>query len=173
MYIFRRNVLQISSGIGVPGEVRWELALTLLLAWVLCYFCIFKGVKWTGKVKKIRNDLDRETETNIHLILGGLLHGSLSLRDAIHSTHSSGNFTRCIWGSSLLSSAGLQQIRWLQGKTYQAEVCSFYDFYLLFMFSLLQVWIDAVTQVFFSYGLGLGALVALGSYNPYHNNVYK
>ncbi|KAJ8381449.1 hypothetical protein SKAU_G00022270 [Synaphobranchus kaupii] len=32
------------------GRMQWELALCLLLAWVACYFCIWKGVKYFGKV---------------------------------------------------------------------------------------------------------------------------
>lgn len=40
----------ITSGIHDLGSLRWELALCLLLAWIICYFCIWKGVKSTGKV---------------------------------------------------------------------------------------------------------------------------
>jgi solute carrier family 6 (neurotransmitter transporter, GABA) member 1 len=47
---YRRRALQISGGIEEVGSIRWELAGTLLLVWILCYFCIWKGVKWTGKV---------------------------------------------------------------------------------------------------------------------------
>ena len=47
----RRRVLSISPGVQHLGGLHWELALCLLLAWVVCYFCIWKGVKITGKVR--------------------------------------------------------------------------------------------------------------------------
>ena len=46
----RRRILGLSSGIEDLGMVRWDLALCLLLAWVICYFCVWNGVKTTGKV---------------------------------------------------------------------------------------------------------------------------
>ncbi|XP_042370331.1 sodium- and chloride-dependent creatine transporter 1-like [Plectropomus leopardus] len=47
---FKYKMLEQMSGVEDAGVLRWDLFLILLLAWILIYFCIFKGVKSTGKV---------------------------------------------------------------------------------------------------------------------------
>jgi len=41
----------MTRGIEHAGGIRWELFGLLILAWAIVYFCIFKGVKSTGKVR--------------------------------------------------------------------------------------------------------------------------
>ena len=47
---FSNRVLGISKGIDQPGELQLELVGCLLLSWILVYFCVWKGVKSSGKV---------------------------------------------------------------------------------------------------------------------------
>lgn len=47
---FDKRVLQMSDGIHNMGEFQWELFGFLALAWVIVYFCLWKGVAMTGKV---------------------------------------------------------------------------------------------------------------------------
>lgn len=35
----------------MPRALNWEVTLCLLACWVLVYFCVWKGVKSTGKVR--------------------------------------------------------------------------------------------------------------------------
>ncbi|KAM8802821.1 sodium- and chloride-dependent betaine transporter isoform 1-T5 [Rhynchonycteris naso] len=129
MEFWERRVLGITAGIHELGALRWELALCLLLAWVICYFCIWKGVKTTGKVVYF-------TATFPYLMLVILLVRGVTLPGA-----------------------------------YEGII-----YYLKPDLSRLkdpQVWMDAGTQIFFSFAICQGCLTALGSYNKYHNNCYR
>ncbi|XP_060086171.1 sodium- and chloride-dependent creatine transporter 1-like [Ylistrum balloti] len=46
----RREVLRLSTGITDGGGIIWQLALSLMILWIIVYFCLWRGVKWTGKV---------------------------------------------------------------------------------------------------------------------------
>lgn len=48
-HFFRNRVLQLTDDLGTPGGMQWELVGTLVLSWMICYACIWKGVKSTGK----------------------------------------------------------------------------------------------------------------------------
>ncbi|XP_073809157.1 solute carrier family 6 member 22, tandem duplicate 2 isoform X5 [Danio rerio] len=126
---WERRILGLSGGIEQIGNVRWDLALCLLLAWIICYFCVWKGVKSTGKVVYF-------TATFPYLMLIVLLVRGLTLPGAINGI----------------------------------------TFYLYPDPSRLkdpQVWMDAGSQIFYSYGVCTGVLTALGSYNKYDNNCYR
>ena len=62
--VHRNYVLDMSDGIDSPGKMRWQLALCLLLAWIVVFLCIIKGVKSTGKVI-ILSERDYNWEINI------------------------------------------------------------------------------------------------------------
>ncbi|GFG33307.1 hypothetical protein Cfor_09972, partial [Coptotermes formosanus] len=47
---FSRRVLGLSSGIEETGEIRLSMALCLLLAWIIVFLCLCKGVQSSGKV---------------------------------------------------------------------------------------------------------------------------
>ncbi|MBN3281883.1 S6A13 protein, partial [Polyodon spathula] len=71
-----RRVLSISGGIEEVGSLHWELMLCLLLCWIICYFCVWKGVKSTGKVVYF-------TATFPYLMLAVLLIRGLTLPGAV------------------------------------------------------------------------------------------
>lgn len=46
---WENRILQITDGIDSPGGLQWELAFCLAVVWVICFFCIWKGIKSTGR----------------------------------------------------------------------------------------------------------------------------
>ncbi|XP_029483202.1 sodium- and chloride-dependent GABA transporter 2-like isoform X1 [Oncorhynchus nerka] len=125
---WERRVLAISGGIEEVGSVRWELMLCLLACWAVCYFCVWKGIRYSGKVVYF-------TATFPYLMLFVLLVRGLTLPGA--------------W-----------------------EGIQFYLYPDPVRLADPQVWMEAGTQVFFSYCIGRGSQTVLGSFNKYNNNCY-
>ncbi|XP_064858558.1 solute carrier family 6 member 22, tandem duplicate 2 [Oncorhynchus nerka] len=126
---WERRILGLSGGIEEIGSVRWDLALCLLLSWIICYFCVWKGVKSTGKVVYF-------TATFPYVMLLVLLVRGLTLPGAI-------------------------------------DGIKFYLYPDPARLADPQVWMDAGSQIFYSYGVCTGVLTSLGSYNKYNNNCYR
>uniref|UniRef100_A0AAV2M173 Transporter n=1 Tax=Knipowitschia caucasica TaxID=637954 RepID=A0AAV2M173_KNICA len=126
---WERGVLGLSRGIQDMGQVQWQVLLALLVCWVVCYFCVWKGVRSTGKVVYV-------TAIFPYVMLLVLLVRGLTLPGA--------------WDGLV--------------------------FYLYPDPSRLadrRVWLDACSQVIFSYGLASGTLITLSSYNSKGNNCYR
>ena len=176
--INRNNVLQITSGIDEFGEIRWPLALTLFIAWCFCYFAIFKGVKWTGKVmwysvflnKKMDLILNHANYIFSHSYTDRVFHCYFPICLLIYSTNT---WHHARW--SMAWNQILSYTKFVKAWRLASKINAKIDLFLCVNQSInnLQVWNDAATQIFFSYGLGLGAWIALGSYNRFHNNVHK
>ncbi|EDO31545.1 predicted protein [Nematostella vectensis] len=122
-------ILRLSDGIGEAGEIRWQILVCLILAWVGVYFCMWKGVKSSGKVVYF-------TATFPYLVLFILFVRGVTLPGADKGI------------------AFYLKPEWHRLKD-------------------PKVWVAAATQIFYSLGIGFGSLVAMGSYNKFHNNIFK
>lgn len=49
-YFWYRETLEISPDINHPERFNWKIAICLLVAWVLTYLCMAKGIASSGKV---------------------------------------------------------------------------------------------------------------------------
>lgn len=50
LFLFSREILEISDNIGDVGSIVWPLFWANVLVWLVIYLCIMKGVKTVGKV---------------------------------------------------------------------------------------------------------------------------
>ncbi|CAF2510673.1 unnamed protein product [Rotaria sp. Silwood2] len=129
-YFYRRlQEVDKADGFNNLGQIKWELALSLLVVFVLVYFALWKGIKSSGKAVWI-------TAIAPYAVLFILLIRGVTLP-----------------GSSI----GIHY--YLQPKM---ELLKNFD-----------IWNAAATQIFFSLGPGFGVLLALSSYNKFHNNCYR
>ncbi|XP_063705446.1 sodium-dependent neutral amino acid transporter B(0)AT3 [Culicoides brevitarsis] len=128
-YFWYRQTLDASANIEETGGFKWWIVLCLLVAWVVVFFIVMKGIQSSGNV---------------------------------------------VYFTSLFPYIVLT-IFFIRGITLKGAGAGLIHMYTPKMEKLLepQVWLDAATQVFYSFGLAFGSLIAFGSYNTPKNNCVR
>lgn len=49
-YFWYRTTLMISEDINSPTSFNWKIGIALVIAWILVYMCMIKGIASSGKV---------------------------------------------------------------------------------------------------------------------------
>ena len=96
-------MLDRSDRIEDTGYVKWDLTLSLLCAWVLCFVCVVKGIKSSGKasfwwVWSTRFGFNKHGcngHSRTTFFAGCLLHSYISVPRPGHSVLPRGDLGRC------------------------------------------------------------------------------
>lgn len=128
---FNKYVLGVSDYTSWEnyGGIRWELVLCLLLAWIIGYLCVVRGVKTSGKAVYF-------TALFPYVVLTALVIQGATLDGAIDGI--------------------LLYIKPEWHRLLDADV-----------------WGNAASQTFYSFGIGCGSLITLSSYSNFNNNCLK
>jgi solute carrier family 6 amino acid/orphan transporter-like 15/16/17/18/20 len=128
-YFWYRETLDASLSIDDNGGFKWWIIACLIIAWVVVFFIVMKGIQSSGKAVYFTS-LFPYVVLTIFFIRGITLPGA---------------------------GAGLMHM-------YTPKVEKLLDH---------EVWLAAATQVFYSFGLAFGSLIAFGSYNTPKNNCVR
>ncbi|CAD5210387.1 unnamed protein product [Bursaphelenchus okinawaensis] len=126
---WERRVLMLSDDLSDFGGIQWELFGIMIIAWVIVYFALWKGITQARKFVYF-------CALFPYFLIVVLLIRGLTLPGALT-------------GISFYLTPNITKL---------AEPA---------------VWKDAGTQVFYSYGVGFGTLIALGSHNKFNHNCYR
>jgi solute carrier family 6 (neurotransmitter transporter, amino acid/orphan) member 15/16/17/18/20 len=128
-YFWYRSTLDAAPSIDDNGGFKWWIIVCLLIAWIVVFFIVMKGIQSSGKAVYFTS-LFPYVVLTIFFIRGITLEGA---------------------------SAGIVHM-------YTPKVEKLFE---------VQTWLDAATQVFYSFGLAFGSLIAFGSYNTPKNNCVR
>lgn len=147
-YFWYRQTLDAAPNIEDNGGFKWWIVLCLLIAWTVVFFIVMKGIQSSGKVKSCHISI--YLKINFPLVL------------------------QVIYFTSLFPYIVLT-IFFIRGITLKGAGAGLMHMYTPKIEMLIEpsVWLDAATQVFYSFGLAFGSLIAFGSYNTPKNNCVR
>lgn len=106
LFSFSRYILELnhSEGIHDLGAIKWDMALCLLVVYLICYFSLWKGISTSGKVSLLpfpTIHFDAPDETLFFFLffffycrIGRVVYSIISIRRFIYSVDTRHYVTR-------------------------------------------------------------------------------